>query len=333
MHPDPPVSAVIPTRNRAASLARLLGSLATQTALPAETIIVDASDTPADEDSLRRRYPALNIRVLATAPWLCRQRNLGIARATGELILLADDDIEFPPAYLASILAYLADHPSEGAISGTLREPSGDTCAVPDQEPMLPLHVLWRFIFQTSVWGNIDALRQRAWAGPLLRFYRGRGNTFSLAGWPLLTDAAAPAFRTAVYGLGACVLRKSWLLNAPYDERLDRSGIGDNFGVALNLPGNLPVVVLTAITYVHHRSPEQRLPSASAFALRVLALDYFMSASSRFTPVNRVFLRWSLLGTAIAFGVTGSTGNAVAALSVLVRLLFGFSPYAARRRG
>lgn len=324
---NPAVSAVIPTRNRAASLARLLESLAAQTRAPGETIIVDASDTPPDETALQRRYPSLNIRIIASPPSLCRQRNLGIGSASGDLILLADDDIEFPPMYLASILGYISEHPAEGALSGTLQEASDGGLSIPDQAPLPPGRVLWKFVFQTSVWGHTGSLDEHAWAEPLRRFYRRRGNTFSLAGWPLLTDASSPAFRTAVYGLGGAVIRKSWLLNAPYDQRLDRSGIGDNYGVALNLPGDLPIVVLTTITYVHHRSPEQRLPPAQAYVLRVFALDYFMSGSVKFHPVNRLFLRWSLLGNAAAFALKGSIGKSAAALSVLLRLLCGLNPY------
>jgi glycosyltransferase involved in cell wall biosynthesis len=324
---NPAISAVIPTRNRTASLARLLGSLAGQQCLPGETIIVDASDTPADEALVRTQFPALNIRIIASAPWLCRQRNLGIASASGELILLADDDIEFPPSYLAAILSYLSDHPSDGAVSGTLQEPSSRGLTAPDQERLRPTRVLWRFVFQTSVWGDISSLRDAAWTSPLRRYYASRGNTFSLAGWPLLTNASPPAFHTALYGLGGAVIRKSWLLNAPYDEHLDRSGIGDNYGVALQLPGDQPIVVLTAISYLHHRSPEQRLPSARAYALRVLALDHFMKGSSRFRAVNRLLLRWSLLGTAISFLLRGSIGRASATFSLLLQLLCGLSPY------
>jgi glycosyltransferase involved in cell wall biosynthesis len=321
------VSAVIPTRNRTGSLARLLGSLAGQKCIPGETIIVDASDTPADEAMLREQFPALNIRSIASAPWLCRQRNLGIVSASGDLILLADDDIEFPPSYVSSILDYLSGHPSEGAVSGTLQEPSSRGLTTPDKEPLRSSRVLWRFIFQTSVWGDISSLREAAWTAPLRRYYKQRGNTFSHAGWPLLTDASPPAFRTALYGLGGAVIRKSWLLNAPYDEHLDRSGIGDNYGVALQLPGDLPIVVLTTLSYVHHRSPEHRLPSARAYTLRVLALDHFMSGNSRFRPVNRLLLRWSLLGNVISFLLTGSIGRAGATISVLLKLLCGLNPY------
>ena len=325
--PDNAVSAVIPTRNRAASLTRLLVSLAAQTHAPVETIIVDASDASPDASGLRGRYPSLNIRIITTPPSLCVQRNIGIAGAAGNLILLADDDIEFPPSYIASLLTYLVEHPAEGALSGMLREATDAGLVIRDQAPLQPGRLLWSYVFQTSVWGNAGSLEGHAWAGPLRRFYRRRGNTFSLAGWPLLTDASAPAFRTAVYGLGGAMVRKSWLLAAPFDERLDRSGIGDNYGVALGFPGDRPIVVLTTFTYVHHRSPEQRLPPSRAYVLRVLALDHFMTGSSRFNLVNRLLLRWSLLGSAAAFALTGSIGKAGAALSVLLRLLLGLNPY------
>ena len=332
---NPAVSAVIPTRNRPASLARLLGSIAGQTRRPGEVIIVDASDVPADEEVLRQRFPSLNIRIIPSEPALCRQRNLGIARASGELILLADDDIAFPPGYLSTIMVYLAAHPTDGAVSGSLQEASGGT--PPDRALLRPGRVLWKFVFQTSVWGDPAPLRGSRWAAPLLHYYRRRGNTFSSAGWPLLTDASPPAFRTAVYGLGGAVVRRSWLRDAPYDESLDRSGIGDNYGVALGLPGDLPVVVLTDISHLHHRAQEERLPPSRSYVLRVLALDYFMARSARFNRWNRLMLRWSLLGNTLGFALTGSFRTAAAAFAVLFRLLCGLNPYLRRtgalRRG
>ena len=329
---DSGVSAVVPTRNRPASLRRLLDSLARQTRLPNETVIVEASDRPEDEGELRRSYPSLTIRVMLSPPSLCKQRNLGIRSATGEFILLADDDIEFPPSYLASILEYASEHPADGAVSGTLQEPSPDGPTVPDQAPLRPARLLWSFMFQTSVWGSFAEVRKYAWLNPIIRFFERRKNTFTLAGWPLLTEARPPAFRTAIYGLGAAMVRRSWLLNAPYDERLDTSGIGDNFGVAIQLPGERPIVVLTGVSYLHHRSPEERVPRARAYALRLLALDLFLSQSQKFHVIHRILLRWSLLGSALGFAITGSPRMAAAALSVLLRMSLGRG-YRARRGG
>jgi len=253
---------------------------------------------------------------------VCRQRNSGIQRASGDFVLLADDDVEFAPEYLATILAYLRAHPGEGALSGMQRDRTDDETRFPDQVPLRTAGLLWSFLFQTSVWGNIDALQRHVGLQPVARFYARRGNSFSLAGWPLLTSTGTPAFRAAVYGLGAAVIRREWLLASPYDERLDTSGIGDHYGVALRFPGTLPVVVLEGTSFLHHRSQGQRLPRHRAYMLRVVALDRFMAESPRFHFLNRVILRWSLFGSALGFLLTGSPRMAVAAGGVLVRLMF-----------
>jgi hypothetical protein len=130
-------------------------------------------------------------------------------------------------------------------------------------------------------------------------FYRNRNNTFTLAGWPLVTQVNGDYFRTAIFGLGAALVRREWLVAFPFDEILDVHGIGDNYGVAVNFPGDLPIVVLRRVSAIHHRSDINRLPATTAYYRRILALHYFMSRSTRFTWFNRLMLLWSILGNLI----------------------------------
>jgi glycosyltransferase involved in cell wall biosynthesis len=97
-----PISAVIATRNRAESLSRTLESLLLQELLPAEFIVVDASDDGATRKLLaefeKRAEPDVSVRwFAANISGAASQRNEGVACATQPFIWFFDDDILFEP--------------------------------------------------------------------------------------------------------------------------------------------------------------------------------------------------------------------------------------------
>ncbi|MBI3982830.1 MAG: glycosyltransferase family 2 protein [Gemmatimonadetes bacterium] len=303
------VSAVIPTRNRPGSLRRTLTALAAQERLPDEVIVADASDRPSDIDALAAAHPPLSLRSFHTAPSVCAQRNEAIRRAGGSHIFLCDDDIEPPPEYLRRLEAYLVHHCEVGAVTGVISEPDAaghfsDPFPVPGLRQLVT-----SFVAQRTVWADVEATTGTAFTAlplALLKgWYRRRGNTWSLAGWPLVTQVNAPIARTAIYGLGAALVRRDWLLASPYDERLGSHGIGDNYGVALGFPGDRAIILLTDLPVRHHKAQDNRLESLSAQYRRVLALHYFMRRSSRFSSLNVAFLVWSLMASAAAHGIRG----------------------------
>lgn len=309
------ISVVIPTRNRPESLTRLLRSIEKQTRHPDEIIVVDASDNPGMQTP-----PAPDIRVLRSTPSVCRQRNIGIASAAGNHVLLCDDDIELPFNYLEVIEHYISDHPDAGAVCGFLQEEVGGN----------KLHwtgLLWRFCFQLSVWIDVKSIPLPSLLNFVVGFYGRKGNTFSLGGWPLLTDTSSDVFRTAVYGLGGgALVRKEWLQQSPYDEILGPNGIGDNYGVAAGFPGSTPIHVVKKLTVNHHRSEVNRLAVPKAYIERVIALHYFLTINPRFSRANRAWLIWSLVGNAIAQIVTGRWRIALASIRALVILPLGLNP-------
>jgi glycosyltransferase involved in cell wall biosynthesis len=325
------ISVVIPTRNRPASLRRLLGSLACQTLLPFETIIVDASDA-GERERLAIEFPALHIRLLTSRPSVCLQRNTGIAAAGGSFIQFADDDIEFPSEYLATLAGHLSANRDAGAVSGLQSDLLDGLVVFPDLRPIGALSLAWSFIFQTSVWGSLREIASRRPAArllkPILGHYRRRGNTFSLGGWPLLTRLGEAPERVAVYGLGGAMIRKEWLTGTPFDIRLVEHGIGDNFGLAINFPGAEPIALLPSTAFLHHRENDNRLPRGDAYVFRILALDHFMRASPRFHSGHRLVLRWSIVGHMMYFLIRGDLKMLLRSASTMLRLLAGRDPFA-----
>ena len=95
-----PISAVVATRNRAASLSRTLESLLLQEFLPAEFIVVDASADDATKVALTKFTDRVG--ATATVHWFAAevagaasQRNQGVTRVTQPFVWFFDDDVTF----------------------------------------------------------------------------------------------------------------------------------------------------------------------------------------------------------------------------------------------
>lgn len=327
------VSVVTATRNRPQHVRTMLTSLSNQTRLPDEVIIVDASDD--DLNILASDFPGLTIKFLKSIPSVCRQRNIGIERATGNWVLLCDDDITLDRNYLEVLLQFGQEHETSGAIAGRLMQLEQGKWQ--DQyTPRTWWGLLRCYVFQLSVWGDIAHLRppnfMHACHERMMRFYKVRGNSFSLAGWPLITNWTSPMFTTALYSLGANLFLRDWLVKSPYDEVLDRSGIGDNFGVALGFPRNRGIQVLSVTKAYHHRAEINRLRRVTSYYRRILALHYFLKNDDRFNGGTEVWYLWSLVGNAVAFSIGGEWRMLYASVKAMILISVGRNPYVLGRR-
>lgn len=118
------MSLVLPTRNRPAALVRTLASLRAQSALPAEILIVDASDDDEPKtvaEGFRRAQSDVAVRWLAAAATgAAAQRNQGVAQATQTVIAFCDDDIVFQPACIERLWAALQSDARLGGVSAMI---------------------------------------------------------------------------------------------------------------------------------------------------------------------------------------------------------------------
>lgn len=293
------VSVVIPTRNRMDSLLKVLLCLSKQTYPISEVIIVDASDDKLDEGNIKQSFSSLNISILSSKPSVCIQRNLGIKLAGAPYIFLCDDDVAFSEEYVSQLMHYI-DKNNANVVSGIiLQRDNGEW--VYQYPPKSVRHLFFAFIFQHSIWGEIDGIKvnrvQKPFYQLVNKFYKKKGNTVTKAGWPLIVDFSEPVFRTSFYGLGASIVKREWLINSPYDEVLDSHGIGDNYGVAMNFPEERAIHVAAEVKAYHHQNRDNRLEPQITFYRRALALHYFLKGQSR----RGIWFFWSLLGYALLF--------------------------------
>src|SRR6185312_15143490 len=116
------VSVIVCTRNRSDALARLLERLE-QLVVPAgvrwELIVVDNGSTDGTAALLASPPRTLPMRVVNELTCgLSRARNAGLAAATGDLLLMTDDDCLPDPQWLAVMRDEFARAPSLGVLGG-----------------------------------------------------------------------------------------------------------------------------------------------------------------------------------------------------------------------
>ena len=322
------ISAVIPTRNRPAYLARTLLSLLSQTRPPDEILVVDSSNDANSVDTIRRQFEGHAIRWLTSPVSVCVQRNIGIRNASGDWIFLCDDDIEFEPDYIQRLEAYADADNKCGVVAGRLMQLESGKWV--DRYPVKSfLELTWRFIFQLSVWGDTNTFKvHRMLQKPyslINNFYKRRGNTLSLSGWPLVTQWHDENFKTTVFSLGANLVKRTWL-DEGYDEVLDPYGIGDNYGVAMNFPPTHRIHVVGSAVAYHHRAEQNRLDESLAYYRRILALHYFLLKHKK-GLLTRVFFMWSLFGNVLSALLKNDWLVLKATVRTMVLILLRRNPY------
>lgn len=317
------VSVIIATCYRKQRLLSTLGYLDRSTYPIDEVIIVDSGNDKPEPAELAS-FSRLQITVVHAERSVCIQRNVGIRMARSPLVLLLDDDIQIPPDYIDRLAGHLEAHPEAGAVSGLVLQKEGAvwTATYPISSSKM---LLWNYIFGLSIWGEIETPEDNPIAKKISGYYRRKGNHITRAGWPVLTSFSGDYFTTPLYGLGASLIRRQWLLDSPYDERLDAHGIGDNYGVAMGFPGQRIDVLNTTQVY-HHQETVNRLQKPLQYFRRVMALDYFID-SGKLKKVQRPWLLWSLIGQFLLFLRERNKTMTASAWKAMTAIAGGQNPY------
>lgn len=108
------VAVVVPTKDRPRDLARMLGSVASQSHLPDQIIIVDGGDETVED--VVSKFPAMNIQYLRVyPPSLSRQRNAGMEAVDPSMTLAGylDDDLVLESGAMETMLAFWEKAPPD----------------------------------------------------------------------------------------------------------------------------------------------------------------------------------------------------------------------------
>jgi glycosyltransferase involved in cell wall biosynthesis len=119
------VSLILATKNRVEEVNRFIRSLPDQGYDDLELIIVDQNG----DDRLQRTLAESRIRARIThlrcETGLSRARNLGLAEATGNIIVFPDDDCWYPPGLLAQVISEFRCHPLVDGLTGRSEDGRG----------------------------------------------------------------------------------------------------------------------------------------------------------------------------------------------------------------
>jgi glycosyltransferase involved in cell wall biosynthesis len=96
-------SVVLATKGRPAVLRETLASVARCDPPPAEVVVVDGDESRSAEVVVRDLDVDVPARYLPSAPGLTVQRNLGLDRAEGDVVVFVDDDTELDPGLFAAL--------------------------------------------------------------------------------------------------------------------------------------------------------------------------------------------------------------------------------------
>lgn len=124
----PSVSLIIPTRNRAVLLTRMLQSLDRALAAidgQAQVVVADNGSNDGTATVIAdwiARGPERSS-VFVAEPGRSRAMNRALETAQAPLIAFTDDDVQVQPDWLREILRFFAEHPEYGAAMGRIRMP------------------------------------------------------------------------------------------------------------------------------------------------------------------------------------------------------------------
>lgn len=211
-----PVSVILPTRNRAAMMTRLLASLGAQTAMPAEIVICDASDNELASQAVQIAMRDFNdthvqwryerAQVLGLAP----QRNQAVAASTQPFVWFLDDDVILEPDCLELMHGVLS---ADGTIGGA-------TASITNQSYSPP--GAWvRALMRWFEHGRVRESYAAACVGP---------------GWTFLPDAssAVAAVTPAEWLIGCCSLYRKDALPVPaVPLQFEDGALGEDLAASL----------------------------------------------------------------------------------------------------
>lgn len=158
------LSIVVLSYNRAGALVETLAALSrhdTTRSGGAEVIVVDNASTDGSAALVREKFPTVQVIALQTNSAIAGF-NTGVARATGDLVLVLDDDARPDPAALDRAIELLATRPDLAAVALHPRHPATGASEWPfADDPSLPAHLRDRW----PVMGCGNLVRRSAWLG------------------------------------------------------------------------------------------------------------------------------------------------------------------------
>jgi GT2 family glycosyltransferase len=263
MHPAIiPVSAILPTRNRAVILSRFFDSLEKQDAVPAEIVVCDGSDDSATMAVIAARETAWLSRFNGRVRWIAQkadqtglapQRNQAVAAATQPFVWFLDDDMILEPGCVRNLYDAIASDPEMGGVTATLVN-----------EPYNSPGRMTRSLMKWFEHGIERDSYASACVGP---------------GWTFLHEASfegPPLMRAEWLGGGCTLYRKSALPVPAVPAHFEGGAFGEDLAAALSVARHWKIYHVRAARAIHDSQAGDHKRSARLRADQGLRNRYFI---------------------------------------------------------
>jgi GT2 family glycosyltransferase len=269
------ISVIICTRNRFDDFAKTLPSIAAQTRLPDELIVVDSSDENKLETyltSVKLPFPVLYFH---TQPGLTLQRNHGISKCENDLVFFFDDDVNLDKNYLAEVEKIFATDTNHeiGAVGGKVLN-------------NMPSKL--RLKFEIALFGFI-----RAFFG-VVGIRNGKFYPSGMASHPRHNQPSG-----FIECLSGCCMafRREVFKKAKFDEALAHYGLMEDVDISKQtLDAGYKIYYQTSATLIHNESPMNRLKVQQWAEMSVVNYDYLFRKSWARDAWRWLFYYWALVG-------------------------------------
>lgn len=269
------ISVIICTRNRSDDFTKTLPSIAAQTRLPDELIVVDSSDEKKLEAYLTSVKLPFPVRFFHTQPGLTLQRNHGIRECKNDLLFFFDDDVELDKNYLAEVEKVFANDANHeiGAVGGKIIEKSHLPARIKLEQ--FTYYVLRR------IFGVVGT----------------RNGKFYLSGMPSHPHQNQPSGYIECLS-GCCMaFRRAVFEKAKFDEALAHYGLMEDVDISKQtLDAGYKIYYQASATLVHNESPMNRLKVRQWAEMSVVNYDYLFRKSWAREKWRWLFYYWALIG-------------------------------------
>jgi GT2 family glycosyltransferase len=299
-------SIVICTKDREEDLRKALRSIATQSILPDEVVVVDSGK---DEELVNRLTmeipPKIRFCYVRSDPGLTLQRNIGIKNSTGDVLMFIDDDVVLEPEYVESVLTAFAQDKDGiiGAVQGRIT----------NAEPH-------------SAGSCISRAFRRSMSRLFLLSDQGKGR-LKASGFPSFTYRSdEPGFVECLAG-GCMSFRRSVFEKICFDEALVGYGCWEDVDIARQLlRAGYRIYYAPSARLAHYPSSNSRSSASEVAAMRMINHHYLYRKHSDGSLLQKTAFAWSMLGLLLMHMSKGVRKEGIGALKGLIKVLTGRNP-------
>ena len=259
-------SVVIPTMNRCAVLEETLRSLFAQSVAVDEIIIIDQSVDEATRqlaDQYARNHKSRVIYIQGSGVTGAAQaRNIGMARASGNIIFLFDDDVILEPDYVFQTLRIYEKDSRIGCVGGVITNYHSHS---------------WSYFF-----------RRLFYTGPF------KDNRLEIYCNQELS-ARKDYVETSKMGSGIMSLKKAVADKFKFDEHFVGYSFGEDFEYSYRISREYKLVI-TPLARLDHKSLGPKFDVKKHAERNICSLAYFYKKNCRGNVIHALCYRWLCFG-------------------------------------